>query len=661
MIPTIELDEEGFREIFERARKRIPVLFPEWTNFNTNDSGIALLELFAWLKDMQEYHLNQISGEHLSVYLKLLGMKAAGMRPAHGVVHCTVIDRARAAACDFMLPAGTRFAAGQLHFESTEPVCLYPGRLTGIRTIRKEGTVLWEWTAAMERQNMNLPLFGREPEPGTVTEFCFSEPFEPGREYGFYFWIRNDYPVSRNPVEKDVIPFAEICVEYETEDGTQRCEIVRDDTKVFLQSGMLCIRIPEGRRGEKGDSCRICLRLRWAEYDVAPVLEYLDLNPVELVQWHTLAEFGEGFREDSTFLYRKIKEGYLTVTGDRDNLEDAEYIWCRLDEKMGDGIVGEGNGFPNQKYPVGFEEVYAESVYLMIEHPEYRGVFEQWRRVDDFHASGPEDRHFVVEEESGTICFGDQMHGLAPEGEIRILGVRKSRGLAGNVKKGQIHPEPVDGKPPFFEAVNEENVTDGCRAETSEECLERFLREINVPCRAVTEQDYEQLLYRTPGLRIEKAKIVELDYSQNRVGAAVKLWSEKPCAGLSRTAVENIMRYMESRRLVGTDFQVFAPEYIHISLYLDLELFAYYRDAEENVKERLTDFFNQNQTDFGKPLLYGALYGFLDGMDSVKRIHALTIDADGHGIARNRRNDVILPPNGLAYLEQIRCSVSYSE
>ena len=55
MIPTIRLDEENFQEIFETARKRIPLLYPEWTNFNENDSGIALLELFSWLKEVQEF------------------------------------------------------------------------------------------------------------------------------------------------------------------------------------------------------------------------------------------------------------------------------------------------------------------------------------------------------------------------------------------------------------------------------------------------------------------------------------------------------------------------------------------------------------------------------------------------------------------------------
>ena len=88
MIPTIRLDEENFQEIFETARKRIPLLYPEWTNFNENDSGIALLELFSWLKEVQEFHLNQVGLEHESVYLKLLGIERKEICPARTVVTC---------------------------------------------------------------------------------------------------------------------------------------------------------------------------------------------------------------------------------------------------------------------------------------------------------------------------------------------------------------------------------------------------------------------------------------------------------------------------------------------------------------------------------------------------------------------------------------------
>ena len=93
MIPSIRLDEDTFQDIFENARKRIPLLYPEWTNFNENDSGIAMLELFAWMKEVQEFHLNQIGLENEAVYLKLLGMKRKEIHPAKAVVSCYPVKK----------------------------------------------------------------------------------------------------------------------------------------------------------------------------------------------------------------------------------------------------------------------------------------------------------------------------------------------------------------------------------------------------------------------------------------------------------------------------------------------------------------------------------------------------------------------------------------
>ncbi len=37
-----------------------------------------------------------------------------------------------------------------------------------------------------------------------------------------------------------------------------------------------------------------------------------------------------------------------------------------------------------------------------------------WQRVDSFEGSGPEDPHYVLDTEQGTITFGDGVHGAAP-------------------------------------------------------------------------------------------------------------------------------------------------------------------------------------------------------------------------------------------------------
>ena len=102
------------------------------------------------------------------------------------------------------------------------------------------------------------------------------------------------------------------------------------------------------------------------------------------------------------------------------------------------------------------------------------------------------------------------------------------------------------------------------------------------------------------------------------------------------------------------------PEYIQIRVYADLELVAWYRDTEQVLKGKIRRYFEEFCSDFGSPVLYSGLYGFLDGLQGIRRIRSLTIDAAGQGILRNVNGDVFLPSAGLAVLEQIQLSVSYT-
>lgn len=163
MIPTIRLDEENFQEIFETARKRIPLLYPEWTNFNENDSGIALLELFSWLKEVQEFHLNQVGLEHESVYLKLLGIERKEICPARTVVTCCSVKE------ETELPEGFQFHAGEIPFCSVERTRLFSGKLWRVRTgnTGRQGYVSereWDgsdtgWKLPVLRKHRNTAVF----------------------------------------------------------------------------------------------------------------------------------------------------------------------------------------------------------------------------------------------------------------------------------------------------------------------------------------------------------------------------------------------------------------------------------------------------------------------------------------------------------------------
>jgi len=75
MFHDIKLDDRSFDEIRDEAISRIVDHCPEWTNHNTSDPGITLVELFAYMTEMTQYRLNQVPQKNYLAFLDLLGIK----------------------------------------------------------------------------------------------------------------------------------------------------------------------------------------------------------------------------------------------------------------------------------------------------------------------------------------------------------------------------------------------------------------------------------------------------------------------------------------------------------------------------------------------------------------------------------------------------------
>jgi hypothetical protein len=67
-----DLDDRRFDDLMAEARALIPALAPQWTNFNSADPGITLLELFAWLNEVLMYRINRVTDDNRRAFLALL-------------------------------------------------------------------------------------------------------------------------------------------------------------------------------------------------------------------------------------------------------------------------------------------------------------------------------------------------------------------------------------------------------------------------------------------------------------------------------------------------------------------------------------------------------------------------------------------------------------
>jgi len=70
-LPLDNLDDKTYAQLVEEARKRIPIYAPRWTDHNIHDPGITLMELFAWLTEMQIYRLNKITDASYREFFQL--------------------------------------------------------------------------------------------------------------------------------------------------------------------------------------------------------------------------------------------------------------------------------------------------------------------------------------------------------------------------------------------------------------------------------------------------------------------------------------------------------------------------------------------------------------------------------------------------------------
>ena len=74
MLKARNLDDQTYEEIVQAAEGRLPWLCPVWTDHNAHDPGITILELMAWYKELQQYHMNQFADELRCKLLKLAGI-----------------------------------------------------------------------------------------------------------------------------------------------------------------------------------------------------------------------------------------------------------------------------------------------------------------------------------------------------------------------------------------------------------------------------------------------------------------------------------------------------------------------------------------------------------------------------------------------------------
>lgn len=670
MLSVFSLDDETFETIRNRAIRSIAGYQKEWTNYNASDTGIALLELLAWMQEMQLFYLEHDRDGQEYLYLELLGMEPKKLTPASVYVHMSPYQSGR-------IHKNTGFYVGSLCFEPIRRGIAGMEVLRFCCTRSREDRLLWKCSEP-EQLSRGVWLFGEHPEPGTSCYMGFDRPFLPEFIHTIYLELEASEENGRNPVgTKTKGLFSRYRLEFWSNNSWKRCKIIQDETCGFLQSG--CIDWMAEGEWEKAEQLYwIRFRLTACAYDIPPRLINADTHCIRLLQKETLTtseqmilpvqeegvyiinleEYFDAAEEIEVFLksgeqYRKTdawirqdaklelycyeKEGaFLTVL----------LISARKHSKI--PVCWEATGFPEQTIDFEDSGILSSQLRVLVETEYNSGIYRFWHPVPHLWNAGAEEECYCFQETEGRLLFGNGEHGAIPEGRIYLTDCVRSLGEEGTIKENQ----QFQWK--YGTAYNPDTAKPGTPAETNRECLSRISKVMQAHRRAVTEEDYEAIVKQTPGLIIKRVKAISDKQGENSMTLVIEGGGKKATGKLHPIYQREIRSWLEDKRILGTRLKLEPPVYIPVSIRTEIVIYERFHQAEQWIRRVLEDYIRYDMADFGAKLKFSHLYGKLDGLSCVAEIKNLNAYASGKGIHMHRDGGFTLPEQGLAVLGDIQ-------
>ena len=172
------LDDRRWSDLVEESRALIPVYGREWTDHNVHDPGITIVELLAYLAEIDIFRVNQITDSHKREFLALIGLRPDPPQPAQTLL--TFELDATTPSLD--LVAGLSFVTASdepVRWQIDEAVTVAAGSIAALQSSAKGQPQ--DLTAAW-RRGMPCAVFGDDPRPGAAFYIGFSTPLPAGRQ-----------------------------------------------------------------------------------------------------------------------------------------------------------------------------------------------------------------------------------------------------------------------------------------------------------------------------------------------------------------------------------------------------------------------------------------------------------------------------------------------
>lgn len=237
-------------------------------------------------------------------------------------------------------------------------------------------------------------------------------------------------------------------------------------------------------------------------------------------------------------------------------------------------------------------------------------VWVKWHETMNMNFSAPDDRHFRVDRNNGTVTFGNNIKGkIPPYKNGRTIKIRYSTGggKSGNVEKGRI--SKINQSLGFVTDVSNPVITyGGSDCETAENAIKRTSAALRSCNRAVTASDYESL-----ALEAERS-ILKVRCISNMLPDGTKSFGnillvmlienyekEKSCF---LPASEKVRKYIASRMSSSLyscgNLHIIQPQFVYYNIKAEISVRSFKNifEIKSGIEKKIHDFLDINSGNF---------------------------------------------------------------